>query len=224
MRIFTPRSELPFAGHPTLGSAHAAIETGRVSEGQTRIVQECGQGLVSISVHGDATARILTLGLPAGTVEPLGDDARLLSNALGGAPLVDVPPAIIDVGVVWIVAQVKSPQALMALTPDFNRLAALERRRGATGVSLFARYDDGAIETRSFAPSSGVDEDPVCGSGNGSIALFQTHYGILPAANYVARQGRCVGRDGEVLIGVDKNGSISVGGRAVTVARGQLEL
>lgn len=224
LRIFTPRNELPFAGHPTLGSAHAAIEAGIVPAGQTRIVQECGVGLVTIQCDTVDGQRLLNFGLPAGTLTPLvADDVDLL-DAIIGQPVRRAPqPAIIDVGAVWIVAEVANPQTLLSLRPDFARMAALEARLGVTGVSLFARYLDGGLEVRSFAPSSGVDEDPVCGSGNGSVALFQARSGMLPGnSRYVARQGGCVGRDGRVRISIDGEGGVTVGGAAVTVATGVL--
>lgn len=224
LRIFTPRNELPFAGHPTLGSAHAAIEAGIVPAGQTRIVQQCGVGLVTITHDTIDEQQVLTFALPAGTLTPLvADDIELLDAILGQPTRRAAWPAIVDVGAIWIVAEVGSPEALLALSPDFARMAALERRLGVTGVSLFARYPDGGLEVRSFAPSSGVDEDPVCGSGNGSIALFQARNAMLPGnSRYVARQGHCVGRDGRVQIGIDADGGVTVGGAAVTVATGML--
>jgi PhzF family phenazine biosynthesis protein len=91
---------------------------------------------------------------------------------------------------------------------------------------VFGAHEDGeaTIEVRSFAPSSGVDEDPVCGSGNGSVAVFQAQHGLLPAGevSYVAAQGRCVGRDGRVEIKVDANGRVSIRGATVTCVDGKL--
>lgn len=228
LRIFTPRSELPFAGHPTLGSAHAALEAGRVRTRGGLLVQECGVGLVEIAVDGEGADRQLTLGLPPATLSPLlPSDVDELEAVLGHAIVREVPPAIVNVGAVWIVAQLQSVEGLLALAPDFARSAAFERRLGVTGVSVFARREgDGlGLEVRSFAPSCGVNEDPVCGSGNGSIAVFQVARGLLPprGARYEAAQGRCVGRDGKIIVTVDHAGKVRVGGACVTCVDGELE-
>jgi PhzF family phenazine biosynthesis protein len=227
LRIFTPASELPFAGHPTLGSAHAALEAGRVRG--DLLVQECGVGLVEITVEGEGMKRRLTLGLPPATLTTLPpEDVSELEAALGHAVVREVSPAIVDVGAVWIVAQLPSVDSLLALTPDFARSAALERRLGLTGgVSVFAKRDGGGpdLEVRSFSPSSGTNEDPVCGSGNGSIAVFQAARGLLPpgGAHYVAAQGRCVGRDGQIAVEVDAIGKVRLGGACITCVNGRLE-
>jgi PhzF family phenazine biosynthesis protein len=229
LRIFTPRSELPFAGHPTLGSAHAALEAGRVRTRSGLLVQECGVGLVELVVEGEDASRRLTLTLPPATLKPLAlGDVGELEQVLGQGVVRDVAPAIVDVGAIWIVAQLPSAASLLALEPDFARSAGLERRLGVIGLSLFARKERGGldIEVRSFAPSSGVEEDPVCGSGNGSIAVFQAARGLPPpgGASYVASQGRRVGRDGTIAVAVDQGGRVRVGGACVTCLHGTLEL
>ncbi len=228
LRIFTPGSELPFAGHPTLGSAHAALEAGRVTPRDGRLVQECGVGLVEVEVEGEGTGRRLTLGLPPATLTTLskGDVAEL--EAVLGHPVVrDVAPAVVNVGAVWVVAQLPCVDALLGLTPDFARSAAFERRLGATGLSVFARREGGGpeLEVRSFAPSCGVNEDPACGSGNGSVAVFRTARGLLPptGARYDVVQGRCVGRDGHIAVAVDAGGRVRIGGSCVTCVNGTLE-
>lgn len=225
LRIFTPGSELPFAGHPTLGSAHAVIESGRAAPRDGRLVQECGAGLISIAVSG--SARVLTLPEARVTALAPGDVDDL--EAILGAPVNrGVAPALVDVGPVWIVAQLASADAVLAMQPDLARSAAFERRLRATGVTVFGSYDagDARIEVRSFAPSCGVGEDPVCGSGNGAVAVFQRTRGLLPATDstYVATQGRCVGRRGRVAVAVTDDGTVTVGGECVTVLDGILHL
>jgi PhzF family phenazine biosynthesis protein len=225
LRIFTPVEELPFAGHPTLGSAHAIVEAGRVQPRAGRVVQECAVGLIPVQL--DATTR--TLELPSARFTDLPADAIAELQAVLGAPVSkDVRPAAVNVGPVWIVAQLASAEAVLALEPDFARSAKLERRLGATGVTVFGLYASGPsqVEVRSFAPSSGVAEDPVCGSGNGAVAAFRRARGLLPPGDtaYHATQGQCVGREGHIALAVSATGLISVGGSCVTVLDGMLRL
>jgi PhzF family phenazine biosynthesis protein len=138
---------------------------------------------------------------------------------------------MVNVGPVWVVLNMSDASAVLKLRPDLTRLAALERRLGVTGVTAFGRYpqaaaDGVAMELRSFAPSCGVDEDPVCGSGNASVAAYQWERGLLPAdgASYLAAQGRCVGRDGRVKVQVGPTGQVRVGGSCVTCVSGRLSL
>lgn len=227
LRIFTPRSELPFAGHPTLGSAHAALEAGRASARNGRLVQQCGVGLVTLTVEGDGADRRLALALPPAKLKPLEvADIEELEAVLGTPVNREAPPAIVDVGAVWIVAQVSSAERLLSLNPDFARSAALEGRLGVTGLSIFGRHEDGEadIEVRSFAPSQGVNEDPVCGSGNGSVAVFRHASGLLSAggSRYVAAQGQCVGRAGRIAVRIAADGAVEVGGQCMTTVDGTL--
>ena len=222
LRIFTPVSELPFAGHPTLGSAHAAVSQGLAPRGD--LLQECGAGLVPVRCEAADRYR---LRLPEARVTPLAATERAaLEAALRAATDPAVPLRIIDVGPRWIVTAVADPSALLALQPDMTRLAAFERAVGVTGVTLFAeRGADGHdIEVRTFAPSDGVPEDPVCGSGNGAVAVMRRALGrVSPGGSYLAQQGRCVGRDGRIEIALDAAGDIWVGGACVTTVQGTIE-
>jgi PhzF family phenazine biosynthesis protein len=227
LRIFTPRSELPFAGHPTLGSAHAIIEAGRFMPKDGVLVQECGVGLIRIEVDGAGPDRTITLGLPPGKINALSGEDVVELEAILGAPVErNYAPAMVNVGPIWIVARMTDAGAVLDLKPDFARSAAFERKLGATGITVFGKYRHGdtAIEVRSFAPSCGVDEDPVCGSGNGSVALFQASRGLIPpaATAYVAGQGQRVGRDGRIKISIDDAGQVKVGGACVTCVDGML--
>jgi PhzF family phenazine biosynthesis protein len=230
LRIFTPRTELPFAGHPTLGSAHAVLNTGRVKHRQGgRLIQQCGVGLVEVEVGGQGECGQLTFGLPPSKIKPLdAADVVELDAVLGCSSGTETAPAIVDVGAVWVVAHMSDAAAVIGLRPNLRRLAAFERRLGVTGVTIFGAHEDGdaAIEVRAFAPSCGVDEDPVCGSGNGSVAAFRWARGLLPrgGGDYVAAQGRCVGRDGRVKVNVDANGKIRIGGACITCLAGTLTL
>ena len=230
LRIFTPRSELPFAGHPTLGSAHAILEAGRIAHGPGgRLIQQCDVGLIELAVEERAGNRQLSFGLPPAKIEPMSAaDIAELELILGCKVDNKTAPGIVNVGPIWIVTQLNDATSVLDLQPDFARLAALERRLGVTGLTVFGAHvhGDAAIEVRAFAPSSGVPEDPVCGSGNGSVAAFQWERGLLPrgGGDYVAGQGRCVGRDGRVKVNVDANGNVRVGGSCITCVDGSLTL
>jgi len=227
LRIFTPQNELPFAGHPTLGSAFAALEARSVEARHGRLVQECGVGLVEIAVDGEGSECRLTLSLPPAKLTMLQPgDVDELEIVVGHAILRDVAPAIVNVGAVWVVAQLPTVADLLALKPDFVRSADFERRLGVTGISVFAVHEtgDAAIEVRSFAPSCGIDEDPVCGSGNGSVAVFRRERGLPAAAGdtYIAAQGQCVGRNGRISIQYGNDGTVLLGGACVTCIDGTL--
>ncbi|MEW6688822.1 MAG: PhzF family phenazine biosynthesis protein [Pseudomonadota bacterium] len=217
LRIFTPRAELPFAGHPTIGSAHAVLEAGIVKAGGARLRQECGAGIVELVPNGGT----IWLKAPSTSVSSL-DPARIpdLEKSLGGRAI--ARPLVVDVGPVWIVAELGDAEIVGNLRPDMAALGKITDAAGATGVTVFGKSSDGesAIHVRSFAPAHGVAEDPVCGSGNISVAAYFRHCG-RPERAYTARQGMQLGRDGRVSVRIDADG-IQIGGEAVTCVEGTL--
>ena len=221
LRIFTPRRELPFAGHPTIGSAHAALRHGVKPRTEGRLVQECGKGLVDIQIDGDR----LFLALPEPQFrEPTSPQIASVADGLRIGPADIQRASIVDVGPVWFTVQLASGDAVRALAPDMGKLAALSAM-GLTGVNVFGLYPPGAgadLEVRSFAPGDGVPEDPVCGSGNGCVAALVRRDRVLETHAYVASQGRCLGRDGRVAVRFD-GGTIWLGGHAVTCVEGLLQ-
>ena len=222
LRIFTPHRELPFAGHPTIGSAHAVLRHGYNPPTPGRLVQECGKGLVDIAIDGER----LFLALPEPQFrEPTAAALEAAADALGIAAHDIRRASIVDVGPVWFTIEIANGEAVAALAPDMAKLAALNAL-GITGVNVFGLYHVGAgadLEVRSFAPGDGIPEDPVCGSGNGCVAALIRRDGVLNARRYVARQGRCLGRDGEVSVRFD-DGAIWLGGHAVTCVEGSLHV
>jgi PhzF family phenazine biosynthesis protein len=221
LRIFTPRRELPFAGHPTIGSAHAVLRHGLKPRTEGRLVQECGKGLVDIQIDGDR----LFLALPEPQFrEPAPPQVASVADGLRIRPADVQRASIVDVGPVWFTVQLPSGDAVRALAPDMAKLATLSSM-GLTGVNVFGLYPAGAgadLEVRSFAPGDGVPEDPVCGSGNGCVAALVRRDHVLEASTYVATQGRCLGRDGRVAVRFD-GGTIWLGGHAVTCVEGLLQ-
>jgi PhzF family phenazine biosynthesis protein len=221
LRIFTPRSELKFAGHPTIGSAHAVLRHGLKPRSAGRLVQECGRGLVPLRVDGER----LFLALPEPSVVALENaQADEVLGALGLARGSAKAGATVDVGVAWITLQLRDDVVVRGLQPDLARLRELTPRSVA-GVTVFGLAGEGpaALEVRSFAPAEGVPEDPVCGSGNGCVAALVRQHRLLARSGYVAAQGSCVGRDGRVEVRYEGT-QIWLGGDAVTCIEGSLQL
>ncbi len=215
LRIFTPRSELPFAGHPTLGSAHAALESGFVSP-KERFTQECGAGIVELSQDGGK----IFVRAPQAKFRKL--------EPVAGIPLAPGSDFVaVDVGPVWAVGEIADANALAALKPDMSALSEWSTSLGVTGVTVFAKSDDhvAAIHVRSFAPAFSIPEDPVCGSGNIAVAAFlkKTNQIKEIGRTYVARQGMQLGRDGRVHMRVEGE-EIYLGGESVTCVEGQIVL
>ena len=212
LRIFTPRRELPFAGHPTIGSAHAALESGFAKAIDDKLKQECGAGVLDLSVE---EGRIFVKA-------PQPKTRRV------DAPLFRVKSALrVDVGPVWVVADLGDARAVDTLEPDMAAIAELSRALEASGVTVFGRTGNAAtpLHVRSFAPAHGIPEDPVCGSGNISVAAYLRETGLLEefGSRYTARQGMQVGRDGRVQVRVSAD-SIQIGGEAVTCVDGNLRV
>jgi PhzF family phenazine biosynthesis protein len=221
LRIFTPQSELPFAGHPTIGSAWAMLQHGLKPKTSGRLIQECGKGLIVLRMVGQRL--FFSLPEPVFTA-PDGAQLAAVATALGIAADEIILSSIIDVGPVWFTLQLPSAEKVIALDPNMTLLAMLENVR-YTGVSVFGLHATGgstAVEVRSFAPACGVPEDPVCGSGNGCVAAMIRRYGLLSVSAYVASQGRCLGRDGHVEVEFDADGTIWLGGNAVTCVDGSI--
>jgi len=223
LRIFTPRSELPFAGHPTIGSAFAALEHGIKPKTAGRFVQECGSGLVPVYMDEDQ----LFLELPEPNIKSIQSKVIAeLASALGADFNHIKASAVIDVGAVWITLHLSHADEVRDLRPDMTKLGA-SIPSGMTGVTVFGMTSDNAesdIEVRSFAPTEGIDEDPVCGSGNGCVAALVKKLGLIGKPKYVASQGQCVGRNGSVEVRFTDNGKILIGGHAITCIEGTIKI
>lgn len=210
LRIFAPLIELPFAGHPTIGSAHAVLTSGLLPKNAGELVQECGVGLVRLK-----TAGTIRLRLPDAQLREVDAGVRTSLEEAIGAALSDAP-VLVDLGIKWLTAPVASGEFLRSLQPDMGKLATIALGIGANGITLFG-IDGETVEVRSFAPHEGTNEDPVCGSGNGAVACYLRERG--GATDYHARQGRCVGRDGHISVS-HESGHIWLGGQAVTCIEG----
>jgi PhzF family phenazine biosynthesis protein len=230
LRIFTPRGEIPFAGHPTIGSAHAVMEQGLRSQTVDSLVQECGVGLVRLTVEGQAAEQMIFFDAPAAKFSDV-DAVHLeaIPFALAASPRQDAPPQIVEVGPRWLIVDLGSGDAVQALRPQMEQIVRLSESLRIAGITVFGRSVDpkAAVKVRSFAPIAGVLEDPVCGSGNASVAAYLDHWGVRfdGALEYVASQGRELGRDGYVSVRVNlQSHQVSIGGHAVTCVRGEIHV
>jgi PhzF family phenazine biosynthesis protein len=222
LRIFTPRQELPFAGHPSVGTAHAVLERGLVTPHNGRLVQECAAGLLPLRVQGEGSQRRLHIRAPR-AVERAGDPAAVLAS-LRSVQLGQLRPALVDNGPRWWCIELADEAAVRTLAPDLEAMSRASVATGAVGVAVFARSRNPPFElvVRAFVPADGIPEDPVTGSANAAIAAWMHQNDALPALRYLSSQGREVGRDGIVECAVDPDGEVWIGGETQTVIAGAL--
>ncbi|GIX38265.1 MAG: PhzF family phenazine biosynthesis protein [Silanimonas lenta] len=230
VRIFTPRRELAFAGHPSVGTAHAVLAAGLATpqpgpDGRLRLVQECGAGLLPVQVEGEGEARALFVQAPATQVLARrdGGDARL--RALLGDRLAPAGAALIDSGRRWWAAELVDEAAVRGWAPDFPGIAALAAPDEAMGLAVFARCPgrDYGLVVRALMPFHGHYEDPASGAANAALAgyLHATGQARDLGDRYVVSQGREVGRDARLVLR-HEDGRIWVGGQTRTVVEGRL--
>jgi PhzF family phenazine biosynthesis protein len=215
VRIFNLTKELPFAGHPTLGSCHAWLEAGGRPRQPGVVVQECGAGLVTIRVGADGLAFAAPPLVRSGPVaEPLAEQVAAVLG-IRRDDIVDLQWA--DNGPGWIAVLLRSADAVLAVRP----------RPGDLDVGIAGPHPPGGpadFEVRAFFPAGGVTvEDPVTGSFNASLAQWLLGAGLAKAP-YLVQQGTMLGRSGQVRITQDANGQVWVGGSAVTCVAGTVEL
>ena len=214
VRIFTPDRELPFAGHPTLGSCHAWLEAGGKPRNPAMVVQQCGVGLVRVRRDGSRLEFAAPPLRRSGPLEP--DVLAKIARALELAPADIVHHQWVDNGPGWCAIMLGSARQVLSLTPDWAELAPL--KLGVVG--LHEAPHDAAFEVRAFTGRG--TEDPVTGSLNASLAQWLMGAG-LAASSYVAAQGTALQRVGRVHLRKDGD-DIWVGGDVVSVVSGELSL
>ncbi len=221
LRIFTPGGELPFAGHPTLGSAHCWLAAGGSPKLKGELRQQCGLGLVRIKrVQERSGKQRLAFAAPAlrrgGPVSAELHAQVLRALRLSADEVLDV--VWVDNGPPWIAARLQSAEAVLALQPDYVAMQGLE-------LGVIGAYPPGAkqqFEVRAFVPGMGVPEDPVTGSLNAGLALWMLERGLCPDS-YVVSQGKSLGRAGRIQ--VQREGAdVWIGGEVCTLVEGELRL
>ena len=222
VRIFTPGGELPFAGHPTLGTCAAWLLQGGAPADAQRIVQQSAIGLVPIRrVPADGATR-LAFAAPPFRSEAV--EAELLGHVMAALGLQGSrvgASAWLDNGPRWLTLWLDAAETVRGLNPDHPALKALGVKVGVAGPQ--AAGTQTAIEVRAFVSHLGVPEDPVTGSLNASLAQWLIGNGTLPA-RYVAAQGSRLGRNGRVHIAQDTQGQVWVGGDVRVVVQGEIHL
>ncbi|MDE3095016.1 MAG: PhzF family phenazine biosynthesis protein [Chloroflexota bacterium] len=223
LRIFTPRTELPFAGHPTIAAAHILTEEGHAAPAAREPLRlETGAGVIPVAIEGTPPLYTMTQAPPEFRASPVALDA--VAAALGLPPGEVVRGEEVSTGIFWLIAQVASLDAMLRVRPDALLLRALH-------LAVFCVGAEADVHVRAFALPSGIAEDPVTGSANGCIAAFIARHALMRAQDgeirYVAEQGAELGQPGRVRLrvtGVPDALSVEVGGHAVTVLRGELLL
>lgn len=227
VRIFTPYKEIPFAGHPSIGSAHVALACGLAEPRDGLLWQECAAGVLPIRVEGNGASRELLLQSPGERVLDTGRLAHpLLPAALAGIELGVLLPALVDGGRRWWLAEVADEASLRAWQPEHTAIGALARASDSMGLCVFARsnHPDYQLVVRAFPAGVGIVEDPASGAANGLIAAYIAHaepHGTL-ARGYQVSQGREIGHDARLIVQIDGT-SIWVGGHSHTVVDGTLD-
>lgn len=220
VRIFTPDTEFPFAGHPTLGTAHALLEAGIALKTPGQIVQECGLGLVRVSISDDGT---LAFAAPEAILTPFSDAS--ITKALNSSDLeAQLPVMVADMGIRWLLVPMTSADAVLAIKPDVVAFARLVQQAGVDGVMPFGPLAGGSeqYEVRGLLIEQGsLAEDPVTGSANACLARYLQARGV--ELDYRVRQGTAMQRAGRLSVTWAADG-VWIGGQTVTVIDGTIRV
>ncbi|MGF6901183.1 PhzF family phenazine biosynthesis protein [Paraburkholderia sp. GAS348] len=237
VRIFTTHGELPFAGHPTLGTAHALLESGYRPKQAGKLVQQCGVGLVELQALTESGSAGNVQGgwafaAPPARVTALPQDryAALAAALRSDAIDFSATPCAVDNGAPWLVVRVNSARDCLALEPDAAALADLVHAMGTHGLAVYGAHGaDGpaTFEVRCLMTGGGfgIGEDPVTGSANAALAGLLSAQQLRPGSHYTARQGTVLGRAGNVSVHYDDAaGKTWIGGPSMTIVDGTFRL
>ena len=228
LRIFSPRREVPFAGHPSVGTAHAVLEAGLAAPHDGLLVQEGIAGNLPLRVAGSGRARTIAVRTPRARVAEVADasDPRL-RDALASLPLGALPPALMDGGRRWWLAELRDEATLRSAQPDWEAIGRLAQATDSMGLCAFARRHDAVyyLAVRAFVGAPGQFEDAASGAANATLAAWLASRDALPSADghYRISQGREVGHDAIIELFVDVDGEVWSGGRVQTVVRGHID-
>ena len=228
IRIFSPRREVPFAGHPSVGTAHAVLEAGIAASRNGLLVQQGMAGLLPLRVSGEGGERTIAVRTPKARVLEIAQpgDARL-RDVLAGLPLGTLPQALMDGGRRWWLAELADEASLRAAQPDWEAIERLANATDSMGLCVFARSDDPVyyLAVRAWVGAPARFEDAASGAANATLAAWLADRDALPGDGgfYRISQGREVGHDAIIELTVDANGDVWSGGRVCSVVRGEID-
>jgi trans-2,3-dihydro-3-hydroxyanthranilate isomerase len=242
LRIFTPTQELPFAGHPVLGTFYVLAQLGLVAatDGITRVMQECNIGLFPVELHaheGELTRVVMTQPKPEflGPVDDM-EDVYKIASALGlpKYAITDMkwPIEVVSTGLPVLIVPVRALTAVRSIQPDASAIMDVCDRFGANGIMVFTTVTvepSATVHARMFAPSIGILEDPATGSASGALGAYLVQNGVVevaPTTDIVVEQGYEIERPSKILVRVESDDDIiktvKVGGQCVMVVEGTL--
>jgi PhzF family phenazine biosynthesis protein len=228
LRIFSPRREVPFAGHPSVGTAHAVLESGIATCVDGMLVQEGIAGLLPLRVEGSNAARTIAVRTPPSRVmEVVAADDNRMAPVLGDWQLGGLPPVLMEGGRRWWLVELAGESTLRAITPDWDAITRLAADSDSMGVCVFARCGDTAYDlaVRAFVGAPAQFEDAASGAANATLAAWLASRNALPGSggSYLVSQGREVGHDALLRMQVDADGAVWSGGQVCTVVRGEID-
>ncbi|GAB2522604.1 PhzF family phenazine biosynthesis protein [Lysobacter humi (ex Lee et al. 2017)] len=229
VRMFSPRREVPFAGHPSVGTAHVVLEAGLATPRDGVLVQEGAVGRLPLRVDGEGASRTIAVRTPrARLVERVAACDARIAPALAGMRLGALPPALMDGGRRWWLAEIASEADLRAAQPDWNAIEQLALGTETMGLCAFARAAAGHsydIVVRAFVGATARFEDAASGAANATLAAWLAQNDALPGKDgrYLASQGREVGFDARLQLHVDEAGDVWSGGHVRSVVSGHID-
>ena len=228
IRMFSPKKEVPFAGHPSVGTAHVVLDAGLAAPRDGLLLQEGIAGVLPLRVDMDGGVRRIAIRTPrARLVETADARGARMTEALDWLPTGELPPALMDGGRRWWIAEARDEASLRNARPDWDAIAGLARATESMGVLAFARCEGGdyQVAARAFVGGPGVFEDAASGAANATLAAWLALRDALPGheGRYRVSQGREVGHDARLEMHVDADGEVWSGGQVVSVVRGTID-
>jgi PhzF family phenazine biosynthesis protein len=228
IRMFSPRREVPFAGHPSVGTAHAVMTAGLAAPNDGLLHQEGIAGVLPLKVVGEGRTQTIAVRTPrARVVETAAPTDPRLIDALRGLPLGQLPPVLMDGGRRWWLAEIADEAALRAATPNWDAIAELAQATETMGLFVYARSNDPVYyyAVRAFVGAPARFEDAASGAANATLAAWLATRDALPNPDgrYRISQGREVGHDAIIDLHVDADGEVWSGGRVCDVVTGTID-
>lgn len=228
LRIFSPRREVPFAGHPSVGTAHAVLEAGLATPRDGLLVQDGIAGKLPLRVEGTGSRRTIAVRTPRAQIGEIASatDPRL-REALQGLSLGALPPVLMNGGRRWWLVELANEAALRGATPNWAAIGKLANDTESMGLCVFARSQDPVyyLAVRAWVGAPSQFEDAASGAANATLAAWLASQNALPgnSGHYRISQGREVGHDAIIELLVDDQGDVWSGGRVVTVLEGWID-